>query len=380
MKAVLRAFLGIGFVCGFALSAQAQSASGATNPWTFSTSVAGAYEGNALFVGPEGDEEFSHNVQAGIGRNWTLRRGAVNLFGSANQYFYRKSTSLNDFRYNVGGGASHAVTRRLTWNGSTTMTSGLARDAAVLTTAGLVLPSVETRTSASSSVLAYALSRQQQLNWTVSQSGVGFSSGLFKGGSQLTSVLAWSHQVGKSQAVGISQDYSRTFADGVNTNIYGIFGTWSRTAGEWTAHTSAGLRPYSIPGEGYHFTWGLSAGITKPVRPGQVLGITYDRSVTQTYGLSSGNHLLNSVSGSYGFALTRRMFTSFGASYLRSSEPVILDENSTGQTGTASLTYRLGSRVGIGFSSSIYSRTFPATERVTSYNMMTSLTYGTTWH
>jgi hypothetical protein len=363
-----------------AVHAQTTATGAAGDPWSFSVGLNGAYEGNALFVGPDQEEEFSHSVAANLGRNWVLRRGSAQLGASASQYFYRETTSLNDFRYNVGGSFSHAITRRLTWSLGSNVSSGLARDAEVLIESGVVLPSVETRTSSSSSNLSYALSRRSQLGWSVSQTGVGFSSGLFQGGSTLGSVLSWTHGVGRSQSLGLSYDYSRAFIDDLDTTtVQGLSGTWSGIVGTWTAHASAGVRPYTVPEEsGYRFSFGMNAGLTKPLRPGETIGVNYDRSVTSTFGLDAGNNLVQSLSGNYSRALTRSLGASVSGSYSLSSDPVT-ELESRGQTAAASLSYRVTPRLGVSVSTSFYSYTIPASERVSSYNMTTGLTYGFSW-
>ena len=367
------------FTVGFARPSQAQTPGGG-EPWSFGMAVNGSYEGNALFAASEGEEEFSHAVSASLGRSWTLRRGSANLTGNASQFFYRKSTSLNDLRFNASGGLSHAITRRLQWSGSSQVSSGLARDSEVLIDAGLVLPSVSTRSSSSSSMFSYALTRRSQLTWSLSQSGVGFSSGVFQGGSSLTSALSWARQVGRSQTIGVTQDYSRTFQGDESTTIQGVAGTWSGTLGSWTAHSSLGVRPYSVPGEeGNRFTMGISAGVTKPVRPGQTMGVTYDRSVTQTFGVDTGNHLVQSVSGNYSVALTRTLSTSFSGSFSRSHNPLDPERGLEGQTGSGSLTYRVTPSLGVSVSSSVYSRMQRGSERATSYNTSVSLSYGVNW-
>src|SRR4030095_14902540 len=47
------------------------------HPWSFGAGLNGSYEGNALFTGPEGDEEFANQVFASLARGWALRRGRV---------------------------------------------------------------------------------------------------------------------------------------------------------------------------------------------------------------------------------------------------------------------------------------------------------------
>jgi hypothetical protein len=379
MKTLFRAVLCAAFVCGFARASQAQA--GAAEPWSFGLAVNGSYEGNALFAASEGEEEFSHSVSANLARGWTLRRGSASLTGSASQFFYRKTTSLNDFRYNAAGSLSHALTRRLMWSGSGAVSSGLARDAELLTDAGLVLPSVSTRSSSSSSMFSYALTRRSQLSWSLSQAGVGFSSGLFRGGTSLTSVLSYGRQVGRSQTIGITQDYARSFSGDESTTIQGVSGTWSGTmTGDWTAHASVGVRPYSVPDEdGNRFTTGISAGVSKPVRPGQTMGVNYDRTVTQTFGVDTGNHLVQSVSGNYSIALTRTLSTSFAGTYSKSHNPLSPDQGLEGQTASASLAYRVTPSLALSISSAMYSRALSGSDRATSYNTGVSLSYGTSW-
>lgn len=379
MKTLFRAVLCAVFVCSVAGVSQAQTA-GTDRPWTFGVGVNGSYEGNALFAASEGEEEFSHSVAANLGRSWVLRRGSANLTAGGSQFFYRKSTSLNDFRYNLAGGFTHAITRRLQWSGTSSVSSGLARDSAVLVDAGLVLPSVSATSSSSSSMFSYALTRRSTVTWSLSQSGVGFSSGAFRGGSSLTSVLSYSRQVGRSQTIGVTQDYSRTFQDDASTTIQGYAGTWSGTMGSWTAHGSLGVRPYSVPGEdGNRLTTGISAGVTRPVRPGQTMGVTYDRGITQTFGVDSGNHLVQSIAGNYSIALTRSLTSSFTGTYSRSHSPVTPERGLEGQTGSASLSYRLTPALALSVSSSIYSRLSTGTERATSYNTSVALSYAVGW-
>src|SRR4051794_40491951 len=56
-----------------------------TDPWSFGLGVNGSYEGNALFTGPDGNEEFAHMLQATLGRGWAFRRGGASLAGNVSQ-------------------------------------------------------------------------------------------------------------------------------------------------------------------------------------------------------------------------------------------------------------------------------------------------------
>jgi hypothetical protein len=387
MKLLSRTILALVATCWLGQDAQAQMP---TEPWTFSVSLSGSYEGNALFVGADEGEEFAHQLAATIGRSWALRRGSVDFHGTASQPFYQQSTSLNDFRYDVGAGLSYALTRRLSLTADGTVSSGLARDSEVLTDAGLVLPS-SARSSNLSGTLAYMLTPRSTLSWQLSQQGAEFSSILFTGGTSVASVLSWTRQLTTAQTVGVSQEYLRTFTggrtsldgtstDGTTSSIHGLLGTWSFSAQSgWTANVSAGVKPYSVPGESHNrMSTALFAGLSKPVRRGQTLGVTYSQSVEQTFGAGRNNHLVQTIAGNYELSLARNLTSSFGGSHSHGTNPVN-DQSSFGQAAQASLMYRVMPNMGVSFGSSFYSRTDPPADRVSSYSTFISVTYGTRW-
>jgi hypothetical protein len=368
-------------LCTLAHPAYAQEA-GKQDPWSMNVSLSGSYEGNALFTGPNGDEEFSHQVQATLGRAWLLKRGSARLsFGGA-QPFYNKSTSLNDFTYNVGSGLSFALTRRLAWTGSANLSSGFARDSKELIDAGLVLPSVTVRSGSSSSTFGYLLTRRTTLSWTVNQSGVGFSSVLFSGGSTIGSTVGLSRKISHSQAISVTQQYQWTSVAGTGQGINGVMGTWQGSFGrDWSIHAGGGVSGYRVPAiDDFHASMTMTAGITKPLARGQSLSANYDRGVEQTYGLDAGNHLVDNVTGAYTLELTRNVSTNFSGTYSRGWNPLTPEVKIIGQVGNANISYQMTSKLRVGLGAAIYTRLAPPDGQITSYRMYTSLTYGTTWH
>ncbi len=344
--------------------------------------LTGSYEGNALFTGGDPNDdlsELSHTISTTLARVWKLRRGSAALGATASQPFYQDSTSLNDFRYSATGTLTHLITRRLSWSGTGAIGSGLARDSTVLTDSGLVLPTDTVRSSSSSSAFTYALSPESQLGWTLSQSGAGFSSALFHDGTTLSSNLSWSHNVGKSQSVGVMQTYSRMF-DEASSSVYGVFGTWSMAAGlGWTAFAAAGVTPYSVPDGGYQASIAVNAGVTKPVRPGQAVGVTYWRSIEQSFGLSGTNNLVDNLSGNYSIALRRNLSSTFSGYYTLAKDPLQRDRRVSGQVGQASLSYRMLPNLSVTVGTSVYSRVLETEGRVTSSSTGISVNYVTSW-
>jgi hypothetical protein len=391
MTTIYRAILGVLFVCSVAVRAHAQGAvpTAAPNaipeaknePWAFSLGATGSYQGNALFTGPGENKEFSHYLNASIGRSWELPRGGATLNANANQPFYQESTSLNDFTYGASGSLSYSLTRRLRWFGSSSISSGFARDSQVLNDSGLFLPSVTARSSSANSTFAYAMSRSTNLSWNVFESGVGFASALFVGGTTVGTSASLTRQLNKSQTIGVSQEYGRTFTNGDSTANLATMGTWSAAAPHgWTLFASGGLRPYTLPDEGgYRFTYGLSGGFTKPVRPGQVLGVSYDRGINPSFSRDGSNNIVQTLSGHYSMSLVRNLSSSFGGSYSRGTSPLLADLKTIGEALNASLTYKMMTNLNIGFGAYWYGRTDQPSERVTSYGTYLSASYSTTW-
>jgi hypothetical protein len=350
-------------------------------PWVFTLGVSGNYEGNALFVGPAENEEFSHRIQGTINRGWLMPRGGANLSGYASQPFYHESSSLNDFRFGVGGGLSYAITRRLGWAMSSTFDSGLARDSAVLAESGQFLPSDTVRSSTATSMFTYSLDRRSNLSWALSESGVGFSSGFLTGGVYLTSVIAYGRQVGKGQTLGVTQDYSRSWAESDASTIYGFLGTYTVSTGKgWSFFASAGARPYTTPAlDGFRTTFGMSAGLTKPIRPGQTFGISYNRGVAQSFGLDPDVSVVDTVSGNYEMKLTPKLGAAFGGSFSKTAPTPQEEFGTSGEGLHGSLTYMLLSNLSLTFNTYYYGRTNEPFDRVTSYGTAILVSYVTRW-
>jgi hypothetical protein len=197
----------------------------------------------------------------------------------------------------------------------------------------------------------------------------------------VASILNWSRQVFRAQSLGVTQEYSRTFSGDTSSNIYGLLGTWTASPGAgWTAFASAGIRPFTIPGEtGLRMSTGISAGLNKPVRPGQSFGISYNKAIEQSFGLDRTNHLVQTVSGNYELVLRRNLSSSFGGSYSRGTSPTTPDLVIIGDTLRASLAYQMTTNLSVSVGFSVYGRTDPPAEGVTSSRTYVSLTYGTTW-
>ncbi len=349
-------------------------------PWTLSLGVGASYETNALFTPLNPIDDYSNRLNGGISRSWRLRRGGASFFGTASQVFYKDVSSLDGLRYDLGGTFSHALTRRLQWAGSGTVSSGLARDARPLTDTGVLLPSVTTRSSSASSAFSYALSRDSQIDWTLAETGVGFASSTLNGGTSVTSTASWTTRVGRSQTIGATQDYSRTFRENDATDIYGFLGTWALTTGQWTVYASGGLRPYTVPLlDGFRFSGAFAAGVTKPVRQNQTVGISYSHNVEQTFAVAAPTRLLDTVSGNYSIALLTNLTASVSGTYTHGKSTLFPELKTNAQIAGATLDFRPFRHLSISGSATYYSRLEEPIARVTGTTTIVSANYVTSW-
>jgi hypothetical protein len=131
--------------------------------------------------------------------------------------------------------------------------------------------------------------------------------------------------------------------------------------------------------DGLRVTSTFSAGVTKPVRRNQTIGVTYSKSVQQAFGLREANNLVQSVNANYGIALHRNVSASFGGTLTQAKDPTATDSSNIGQVVQGSLAWRVLSNLSLSVGSSFYSREVEPTDRITSSTTFLALTYNTSW-
>jgi hypothetical protein len=350
--------------------------------WTFSTGVSGNYDSNVLFVpGPDPASDISTRLQVALARHWTLRRGTLRLGGDLSHPFYQNESSLSTLMYNFSGGISYSLTRRLVLDASTTLSSSLAQDATVITDTGVVLPAVIVRTGSTAAALTYSLSPRTELSWTLSHTGVGFESTIFRGGSTASTGVSLTRQLNRTHSLGVSGSYQRNFQDGGSANVQTYLGIWQATMGrQWTVFASGGLRPYTIPEEeGYRISPAATVGIRRLIREGQTIGVSYDYTIEQAFGLDR-THLVHTVGGNYEFTWARKYTVSFGGSYAYGIYPLLPDLKLIGELGQVTFAYQVRDDLSLAANVSAFSRAFRPEPAVSSYRAVVSLTYGRSWH
>jgi hypothetical protein len=334
-----------------AAAASAQGpATGAHSQWSATLSMLESYEDNVNFSpATQGNYDTGSRFQAGLARDWISARTDINVNGTVSQQLYRNASDLNALFYGVGGGASYAVTPRLSWKLADTLTSNYAQNTAVLIDAGIVLPKVLTRSNVGSSTLSYAASPRTQLSWAVSQQNIWFDSSSvpngpgFDNGSTFGSRVGFSRQLTRSQSLGVQVGYQRLlFADTVATNL-DLLGTWHRPIGKDSGLSIAGgVQAYSVPGQaGYRSSPAGSITLNTHVRRSDVLTFSYRRALEQAFGLGRAQ-VTDVVGGSYGMTVSKRLSAGFNGTYGNGTDAQNPNLRLIGRSAGVSISYLVG--------------------------------------
>jgi hypothetical protein len=371
------------FTVSLATAAAAQTTGAQTTPmgpWTLSISAQETYEDNVQLTA-QGTGTLGTNLGAALGRDWMFPRGDVRLSGNVNQLFYHETPELNQPTFGLTGGASYAISRRFRWTITDTVSEGYAQDSRVLINQGVVLPKVVTLTNVASNQLSYDLSPRSQIQWGLSTQRVVFTTTDFIGGNSVTSQLAYSHQIAKSQRLGITQQYQVTFQEGTSAIVQALLGTWQRPIGKDSGvSVGMGVQPYTVPGvSGYHFAPTTSVSVDTHVRRTDTLVLSYNRTVLQTFGVDRTEDTYT-VTATYGLNLSRKFGMSFSDTYVRGSDVVVPDRKLIGQTASVSAQYALRQNLAITAGYSVFARTEePNPTTVASYRASVALAYSTSW-
>jgi hypothetical protein len=373
----------LAWICAMLVAATAtpQTETTAAEPWSAQVGVTETYESNVQLTS-QGGGSLGSLVQGSLNRDWALHRGDLRMGGNLGRGFYREFPSLNYLFYGGSAALSYAITRRLSWTLNDTVSSSYAQDATLLTEAGVVLPKVQTRTYAGSNQFAYALSPSSQIQWGVSASRVAFDSSSFADGSSVGTRLSYSHQVGKSQFIGIAGDYQRQMTLGTVTNIQDLLGTWQRPIGkESGVSVAAGVQAFTLPGvSGYRFSPTGSASVHTRVRRNDTLALSYSNTVQQAFGY--GRYLENNnITGSYGLTVSPTFGVDFGYTYGQGSSPLptAQDLKLIGQTATVNIRYTVMRNLRVTGGYSHFTYIDQPSPTVTSYRLTFGLFYVATW-
>lgn len=348
--------------------------------WVFNVGGGETYESDTGFTGAEGNGGWSRSVQGRLGHTWVKRRGSVELGGDVAHQAYHSGSQNGRLTYGVAGGLSHAMTRRLTWRLSGTVSQMDSQDTDILTTSGIVLAQRSlTRTQGASTDFAYQLSRRSQLNVSVSTSRVTFVDSELIPGTSMTTRVGYSKEFFRSQSIGISMGHSVSTMTG---DIEGLMATWRARVGTvFAVNAAGGIRPYKLNehSNSYSFAPGASFGLVARLGETQSVGFSYERAVEQAYGVG-GTHLGDRYNANYTVAVGRRLTANLTGSYGKNYYPDRTDDYSLGgRTFNGSLSYLLGRQLSLGASYGRWLRDETGFETTTTYRTMFTISYGGAW-
>ena len=371
-------------VCGVAHPSHAQGQEGGpttpVRPWSVALGGHQSYEsGRVLAPGTDGGL-ISRGLTAQIGRNWQLRRGAIDVDGNANQLLY-DGGQPDQLMYGVSGVGSYSITRRFTWQGSSSMSNSYARDSSVLTESGIILQGngAMTKTYISSTSGTYALSPRSTFTGSVSHTKVSFDSDseLTSGASLMTRV-AFDRELTRTQSLTVS--FGNTFSSGLTGDIQGLLAIWHKKVGQGlTLSLGGGVRPYTLYGEtGKRIAPGLQMGLEGRLTSTQTLSLTYERAVEQTFGFDR-THLAHRVNANYELVVGRRFQVSHTMSYGLNTYPQIANYTLGGWTYSVSSRYLLAANLALTGSYGYWLTQETGVASLSSFRTVVGLSYGFGW-
>lgn len=353
---------------------------GAPPTWVFNIGGGETYESDTGFTGAEGNGGWSRAVQGRLGHTWVMRRGNVEIGGDASHQSYHSGSQNGRLTYGIASGISYALTRRLTWRLSGTVSQMDSQDTELLTTSGIVLSQrALTRTQGGSTDMAYQLSRRSQINVSVSSNRVTFVDSPLVPGTSMTTRVSYSKELMRSQAIGLSMGHSVSTMTG---DIEGLMATWRARVGTvLTVNAAGGIRPYKLneTSERYSFAPGASFGLTARLAETQSVGFSYERAVEQAYGVG-GTHLGDRYNVNYAAVVARRLSTTLAGSYGKNYYPDRVDDYSLGgRTIVATVSYLLGKQLSLGAQYGLWFRDETGFATTKTYRTMFTLSYGGAW-
>jgi hypothetical protein len=366
--------------CVVLLASTAGAQSATLEPWSFSVSANAWYEDNVQLT-QNGTGTSASSVAASLGRDWGVGRGRgnVSLSGNVNETFYHEAPELNQFMYGAAFNTAYAISRRLSWSLNDSVNQSYAQDAKVLTDQGIVLPKVLAFTNSVSNNFTYLLSPQSQLSWGVAAQVALFPSSSFVNGTTVSNRLGYSHEVGRSQRIGITHEYQRSFVGESDQINQALLGTWQRPIGKDSGlSVGIGVRFYTLPPRGYTATPTGSVSLSTHVRRSDTLALTYEQTVQQVFALGRTlqSHI---VTASYGLILTTKLGADFSATYAQSASPLATEAKLIGETGNVSLHYTIVKKLSASGGYAHYLRQDEPAPSVRSYRSYAALTYGLSW-
>ena len=340
-----------------------------TQPWSLAL-VAGSFYDNTG-TGEERRGDFGGTLQANLTRSLSFGpRGNLTLSGNISEDFY----DLRHTSYGLSVSGSYAITRRLSWTISDTVNSSFGQHDKLLTDAGLVYPNTETLSHGLSTSLTYLLSRATDVHVAVASQSVGFDSSILTGGSNASGTFGLGRRVTPLQTLAVNYQYERTFTDVGAAVIQGVSATWHLTKQRASFNATGGAQAYTQPGQdSYSFTPASSLGWTLQLNSTHSLGLSYSNTAEQAFGFNR-TAITQTVAGTYGLSY-RRMTISFAGNYSRSTSQSSIDAVLVGEVGSASVQYRIASRLSLVMDSSVYSTRQIRSPAASGYRAGVSLSY-----
>ena len=257
------------------------------HPWSLALDAHEGWDSNVRFFEPGGPGDMVTRLDARLDRAWSGPRGRLLLSGGGQGFLYRTVSDLNHFAYGADADGSFLPSPRATIRLRESFRTTYASELAAFTQAGLLLPPVVTRANTARGDFSYSVSRRTVASLDLQHETVSFDAPPLVPGSKMTAGAAVSHELSRTDAVGVGYQFQRMAVRSEHSNTQTLEARWSRALGSIAhARLRAGATRFQLLAAPSSPRTTAVGGASLDARWGRhTIEAQYDRFVDLAYGL-----------------------------------------------------------------------------------------------
>ena len=271
-----------------ALVARATAASAVRLPdWMVTFRLRETWEENPRFeAGGSEEDTFIDNAAVSLSRTFRGARGELTLSGSGTGTRYHYDSELNRIGWDAGLSASQRFGPRTTFLLSERVVSAYNRDAALVSSAGVLLPLARTLTSYGAAELSRQTSARTSVAANVRYDRVNFPEEEFPDGAELALGARFTTRISAADAIDLVYVHQRNTLGSETQPGHSVHAAWNGSRGTRFVFGLAAGATYLPATDGTENEVAPFFLVDGTVRGRQgALSARYSRSVSQAFGL-----------------------------------------------------------------------------------------------
>jgi hypothetical protein len=288
--------------------------------WTVGLFADEDWDSNVLFR-PDGDDDTATRVGLRLRRDVTTPRTTASVEGNGSFVRYGTLSDLNRGAYGGNLSATYLLTRRTSVTVRDDAQSTYSHEVTALTSTGLLLPYVRTRSNAAELDTRYELDRRWTLAVGARHDLVDFDSSTLVDGSGLTGRAVLEHALSHTDTGLLSGEWQHGTARGQGADIATSRLGWRTDRHLWKLELAAGvMRVESFGSTDASVTAAFDATLTHALGAGSVF-LRASRAADPGYGIGR-TRTYDTVAFGATTAPGRRVAATLGGSWTRSHDPI----------------------------------------------------------